>query len=618
MKADFQAWSRQVARLDRALKTLTASASATGLAPPDGEEWYDLLRLKLAPQLAESPLLVVAVVGGTNIGKSAIFNQLVGETASQVSPLAAGTKHPVLLVSEDADEPERLSRLFEGFELKAWNSAENPLEESETDWLFWRRGQGVPPKLLVLDTPDIDSDAKVNWRRADRVRQAADVLIAVLTQQKYNDAAVKEFFRKAAQADKSVVIVFNQVDLAADREFWPKWLATFADETGAKPLAVLVAPHDRQGANQLGLRFYSVGVAGQDPTGEPVSLARELAEYRFDELKLRALRGAAGQVLDSARGANAYLDHLEAWGRRYQQTERSLSAAEMTRVRLPSLPSSVLIDEIRAWWDAHRGAWSKRVHGAYRAVGRVVTWPVRKTWRAWRPSESDPLESFHAREGEAIVEAVEILFDQLERLAKIGDEILRPRVEKLLAGGSRKSLLTRVRDAHRSLPAIDETYRTFLHQELDRLTRENPRATTILRSLDAFAALARPAITLTLAFSGLIVAGDVVGQTAAHVAGHTVTNLAAEAAIAGGIAGGGEVAVSATGEGIKQAAAIFFTRLHDRYKEERAHWLVEWLNREFLGDLYTDLRRGAAIASDPALREARAALHEWRLARDVT
>ncbi|MGV2333591.1 MAG UNVERIFIED_CONTAM: hypothetical protein LVR18_05525 [Planctomycetaceae bacterium] len=64
--------------------------------------------------------------------------------------------------------------------------------------MFWRPAAELPDWLLVLDTPDIDSDARVNWQRADAVRRSADVLIAVLTQQKYNDAAVKEFFRRGA------------------------------------------------------------------------------------------------------------------------------------------------------------------------------------------------------------------------------------------------------------------------------------------------------------------------------------------------------------------------------------------------------------------------------------
>ena len=73
-------------------------AAAAGVAPPAGQEWHDLLRNKLLPQLELPPLLVVAIVGGTNIGKSVIFNHLAGEVASASSPLAAGTKHPVCLV----------------------------------------------------------------------------------------------------------------------------------------------------------------------------------------------------------------------------------------------------------------------------------------------------------------------------------------------------------------------------------------------------------------------------------------------------------------------------------------------------------------------------------------
>lgn len=44
-------------------------------------EWFELLRQKLIPQLGEQAFLVVAVVGGTNIGKSVIFNHLAGSRA---------------------------------------------------------------------------------------------------------------------------------------------------------------------------------------------------------------------------------------------------------------------------------------------------------------------------------------------------------------------------------------------------------------------------------------------------------------------------------------------------------------------------------------------------------
>ena len=101
----YQSFAAEVQRLDRALAALEPQAAAAGVAPPAGQEWFDLLRNKLLPQLDLPPLLVVAIVGGTNIGKSVIFNHLAGEVASASSPLAAGTKHPVCLVPPGLDDP---------------------------------------------------------------------------------------------------------------------------------------------------------------------------------------------------------------------------------------------------------------------------------------------------------------------------------------------------------------------------------------------------------------------------------------------------------------------------------------------------------------------------------
>ena len=116
--------------------------------------------------------------------------------------------------------------------------------------------------------------------------------------------------------------------------------------------------------------------------------------------------------------------------------------------------------------------------------------------------------------------------------------------------------------AHENLPAVDEHYRAFLRAELDAWRRSNPRAVRFLQSLDHAAALARPAITVALFFTGLHFAGDLVGQAAAQAAGTTAGHLATEAAIAGGITGGGEALVSTTSEGVRQAAGRLFGRLN--------------------------------------------------------
>jgi hypothetical protein len=605
MTTDYQSFAAQVRRLDQTIRALEPQAAAAGVASPVGQEWFDLLKNKLLAQLDLPPLLVVAVVGGTNIGKSAIFNHLAGEVASTSSPIAAGTKHPVCLVPPALADPALLARLFEPFNLHAWHSPDDPQGDSTENRLFWRVGKTMPPRLLLLDAPDVDSDAAVNWQRARAIRQAADVLVAVLTQQKYNDAAVKQFFRAAVEADKPIIVVFNQCDIEADRDYWPRWLDTFAEHIGARPETAYVIPYDRRAAEELRLPFYvvesreeKVAVSAADSaTGNTAknSLQAELAALRFDAIKIRTFRGAIRRVLDQQQGVPAYLAAIRSTATDFSAAAAALSATEMARVGWPSLPASVLVDEIRDWWDTSRQEWSRRIHGFYRVLGRGVTWPVRAAWDAVAGPQSDPLAAFQRQERAAIVLAVEKLLDELDRLAQVGNDTLRPRLLALLGGRARATLLDRVQTAHENLPAVDEHYRAFLRGELDAWRTANPRAVRFLQSLDHVAALARPAITVALFFTGLHFAGDLAGQAAAHAAGATAGQLATEAAITGGITGGGEVLVSTTSEGVRQAAGRLFSRLQSRYTQQRAHWLAEWLEHELLGDLLADLRRGAEV-----------------------
>jgi hypothetical protein len=614
MSVDYQAWADQIKRLHRALTELGAAASALGMPTAECQEWFALLERKLLPQLDIKPVLVVAVVGGTNIGKSVVFNHLAGENASAVSPLAAGTRHPVCVVPPDFDDERLLSQLFEGFALRRWQSADDSLIDCPDDFIFWRTAETVPPRLLLLDTPDVDSDAVVNWRRADQVRRTADVLIAVLTQQKYNDAAVKQFFRKAAEADKPVIVVFNQCDLTEDREYWPQWLATFTSETGARPEHVYVVPYDRAAANARRLPFYDVGLDGAAAVGEPASLQAELAHLHFDAIKVRTFRGALGRLLDRETGVPAWLWQLRDAGAEFAAASAALNATEMAGVDWPTLPPRLLVDEIRSWWDARRSGWSRRIHAFYRTVGQGVAWPIREAWRAARGEVERPKETFRARERQAIVEAVEKLLAELDRLSHVGNDVLRPRLTAMLGGAARELLLARVSAAHAALPALDDDYRAFLRSELDRWGEGNPGAINVLRSLDHAAALARPAITVTLAVSGWILAGDVVGHAAAHVASQTASHLATEAMIAGSTTVGGEAVVSVTGEGVTQAAARLFRRLQLRYAELRAKWLADWLERELLGRLLSPLRDGAQLVQSRAFREVELSLDALRAA----
>ncbi|MDR3108663.1 MAG: 50S ribosome-binding GTPase, partial [Planctomycetaceae bacterium] len=246
---------RLVFALDSAVGRLVNVAGEIGIREPRGDVWFTLLKQKLLPQISEESLMVVAVVGGTNTGKSLLFNQLAGENASSVDARAAGTKHPVCILplprksgdgTQKQQSPEDLiRRYFKDFTPVQWSGAEQPLESSDTNLLFWRVGSNVPERLMLLDTPDIDSDAEVNWERASAIRQAADILFAVVTPQKYNDAAVRRFFRDATAAGKQTILMWNMVDIEQDASDLPQWTEQFSRETGTQPHAVYVAPHNR-------------------------------------------------------------------------------------------------------------------------------------------------------------------------------------------------------------------------------------------------------------------------------------------------------------------------------------------------------------------------------------
>lgn len=679
----YQDWARQVRKLFQALGRLESLAAPLGVAGLSGREWYGSLKHKLLAQLEGDPFLVVAVVGGTNIGKSVLFNHLANDSTSAVSPLASGTKHPVCLAPRGFTErPEvDLNRLFEGFRLCEWKSRDDAFRDAPEHLMFWRESGQIPSRLLLLDTPDIDSDAEVNWERADLIRHAADVLVAVLTQQKYNDAAVKRFFRAAVEADKAIVVVFNQCELPEDDAYWPRWLETFCEATGAEPKLVYVAPYDRRAADENRLPVWRVtkpaargeqqerdhvasstahaplaapsaaigssnraaNTAGGTSRGTRVAgamagmsndaantvggasrgtpaLRDDLADLQFEAIKLRTLRGALMQVLDEDNGVPGYLREVAAAGAHFREAWRVLSSTDLARITWPALPTSLVVDEVRRWWHERRGPIPRRLHGFYSALGRGVLWPARQTASRLRGEPADPLVEFQRRERACVLEAIEQLLGELERLSRVGNDVLRHRLQRALSGRSRKELLDRLRAEHEALPVVDEQLRALISAELDRVSRANPRAVRALRSLDWALALSRPAITVTLAVSGWALAGHAVSHAAAdaawqsigHAAGHTTGQLLAEVAVTGGVAGSGEAVVEGTGHGLKLAAARVFGRFNEHYARRRAAWLSEFVDRELLAPVLGELRDGAQVVESEPFQRAEGAIVELR------
>ncbi|MDZ4686447.1 MAG: GTPase [Planctomycetaceae bacterium] len=618
MSAALSEYAALVSRLATSLTALERAAVVLQTPPLAGREWYDLLVRKLVPQLGEEAFLVVAVTGGTNVGKSIVFNHLAGFAASEATPRAAGTKHPVCLMPEGFVEKHDVAALFPSFQLEPWFEQGQALRETADHLLFWRTSGTVPANLLLLDTPDIDSDAVVNWQRADAVRQAADVLIAVLTQQKYNDAAVKQFFRKAAAEEKAVVVVFNLCELPDDDAFWPMWLQTFASETGVQPLYVYLAPNDRTAANSLSLGFQERRWSGDEgvtsiEVNDAVALQDVFARLRFADIKLQTLRGSLAVIADEQAGLPGYLREVAFRSGEFRSAAELLTANQLAEVDdWPAPPTPEVIAQVRQWWATQRDGWAAKVHGVYDTVGQTILTPFRYA-RGWLQGPAvPPWDLYRQQEWNAVVRALGKVYTKLEWLSDLGHPLLKGRLEPILDGTRRGRVLQALDDDHRQVD-FTRLLADTVEQELRSFRTENPNLFQWFKRLDEATAAARPALTIVLGITGV---GLPVGEVATHFASQGLIQGAMH--VAGDVVGGtavatvGETAISQTASGGAGYLQAKFHRLQEAFTSQRAAWLAERLQRLVLGDLAAELQAAASVGQSAEYRAVTEVLREWQ------
>jgi len=616
MTISFSECAASVEQLHRSLEKLQERSGVLQIDDVCQAEWFQLLEQKLLPQMSDSAFLVAAVVGGTNLGKSVVFNHLAGSRSSATSPLASGTRHPVCLVPEGFEQNRSLADVFPGFELRDWSSADAALAEIEQDVLFWRYHEEMPSNLLVLDTPDIDSDARINWERADKIRRSADVLIAVLTQQKYNDAAVKEFFRRAASEEKFVLVVFNQVHFPDDEQYWPLWMKTFCDETGIRPEYLYLAPHDRRAAESNTLPFiersWPADGKGSGPAdGSSHRLSKDLSALRFGEIKLQTLRGSL-EIVTAPGGAESFLQAVRQRSCEYRSAAELLSTHKLAEIEnWPNLPTAIVVQSIREWWQSQREGWSARVHGFYNALNSGIL----SSWRFVSDRVSGPqvdlLEQYRQDEWKAILDVVDEVYSRLNWFRELGNSLLHPRLTALLGATTRQELLDELRTEHQACN-LDLQVEQLVAGELEVFREKRPTFYKSLRYLDTVAAAVRPATSFALFVTGFGPFGDAVGQLAAETAVSSAVAVAGDVAAGGATAAVGETwLASGTSTGVAMLEA-HYRRIHSQFTADRATWLAALLQEHLLGSLPEELKSAALIPDSEEFLQAQQSLEELR------
>lgn len=613
-----------IERICNLIQTIQPAVERLKERPAQGLAWHDTLEKKLLPQTAADSPLIIAVAGGTNIGKSTIFNHLAQDDASGVSPMASGTKYPVCLVPPAWANQKALERLFQGdsddgFKVIPWTDSQQPLLEFDRDVLFWREGRNLPEQLILLDTPDIDSNNQGNWRRAEKVRQMADLIIAVLTQQKYNDLACSQFFAEAANSGKQFLVVFNQVDLEEHAPYWPQWLHTFIRQVGQDPLLTYVCPHDRVLSRELRLPFYVLDPnqnyqiiplpsLASDVNSEYNSkyssdnssdinsvniglrnFQNELASLHFNLLKYNSLKQALASALSPDSGLERWLADLEAKSDRFAVRLERFSGKNLGGFQPIPLPNKLVVQEFRRWRNSNLPQWERKILETYDFAATKITDFAKMSVQLIKrrpevvPDTLTPEKQFMQEEQNQILCMVEKIFEQLDLESK-NDDLTGEQLRQILGGSNREAVLNQISEEHGRMVPVDEGFREFIGSQLDAMLTKSP-GIRILRTFDALLGAARPGITIALSYAAFLLGGP----------------LAIPPVILIDIVLGKPASDLST----KELVQLFFSNVQEQYCKNRLAWVARLIRDNLLGNYLNELQLCATFKTSPELLELR-------------
>ncbi|MDD7465833.1 MAG: 50S ribosome-binding GTPase [Actinomycetaceae bacterium] len=148
---------------------------------------------------------VIAFAGGTGAGKSSLVNAVLGGDYAPVAATRPTTCQVQAVSSASAEQ------------LLSYLDVRTRIVAPELVEIFPAlrpRGRHVRARtLVVLDSPDIDSDVMENQQIAHALAQRVDVLIWVLDPQKYADAVIHEkYLHTMSAVANSALVVLNQID----------------------------------------------------------------------------------------------------------------------------------------------------------------------------------------------------------------------------------------------------------------------------------------------------------------------------------------------------------------------------------------------------------------------
>ncbi|MDC0712784.1 50S ribosome-binding GTPase [Stigmatella sp. ncwal1] len=380
------------------------------------------LRRDLLPRLGgDAPLLLVAIAGPNNVGKSTLFNSLIGVSLSPARPEGGLTKQCLAAANPETWTGELRDFLIRRYDiLPVPPRTEAPVDQpGPAGRLYLVLEEAVPRGLLVMDTPDFDSVYRDNRDRTEALLVTVDVLIFVVSRQTYQNAALVDFLRAAVGRGRPYLLIYNE---ATREEVARGHLDKLAADVGQPPLARFLAPH--QPEVETGQRPLATYPLDDQPA---LSVLLGQAEH-VRELKSRALAAS----LADARAEMEALGHAAREASHEPERLRQRLRHELLAVgrsaALKGVPADVLVDAFRDELDA-RSSFHRYVRLPFRALATALTFVSRKVRQSFTGPTPADAPVLHATD--------ETLRDGVRRLV----DVLAPEVAAWRGDGATRALL---------------------------------------------------------------------------------------------------------------------------------------------------------------------------------
>jgi hypothetical protein len=402
--------------------------------------WQRALDQKLLPRLDPGFPLLAAICGGGSAGKSSLFNGLVGRAISPTGGRAGLNRRVLAAVRPEhlaaTDIMAALRLAFEGTPRKLTDPQEllTPGEPLLFD------GSAAPGKVVLLDTPDIDTGAQGHYTNRDmaaRALSAADLFIYIFTNATYNNKDNTDFIAGALTAigTRPCFLVYRVYPSYPDAEVLEHVHCVarniYGSDFHSHILGIFRA--DEENAVAAGSRTMQLRSLGS------------IRESLIDSLAALDPYNLRGEILNSTMidvigRAEDYLEKITAARRELDEYLQLLHAAcrDAARLALSHLPTDRVLRRFADIWIKSDPTHIKIL----RRTGQVVEWPLKQLIKtvgrmtSRGPAGHDRSDEPHSAEKQAEVDLLSaanrlyrtVLDDRIDgegRTAKIHSAVLQ-------------------------------------------------------------------------------------------------------------------------------------------------------------------------------------------------